>query len=103
MAKSTLSPACKINASNSCFIGMTLSIAFDGVEALMSAIMSLTKKSDSWPTALTTGTGQSIIALQTDSRLNDQRSSGEPPPLPKIIKSAAFPAAFSARTICPGA
>ena len=41
-AKSRRSCACATMASNSSLIGITLSIALDGVDALTSAIMSLT-------------------------------------------------------------
>ena len=44
-------------------------------------------QSFSWPIPVTTGTADAKIARATNSSLNGNRSSGEPPPLAKIIKS----------------
>jgi hypothetical protein len=69
---------------------MTISAAADGVEARMSATKSAMVKSTSWPTAEMMGTGERWMARATDSSLNAQRSSIEPPaddhdgPIPPI-------------------
>src|SRR5579871_5394840 len=81
MAASTLS-------SRLCRVQITNSAAEEGVGARRSATKSAIVMSVSWPTAEITGTEQAAIARATDSVLNVQRSSREPPPRPTINTSA---------------
>ena len=64
------------------------SAAFDGVDALKSAVKSAIVKSVSWPTAEITGISDANIALATFSSLKAHKSSILPPPRPNIIVSA---------------
>ncbi len=59
-----------MRALNSSFAAMTISAAADGVGARTSATKSAMVKSTSWPTAVTTGTGQPAMARATGSWLN---------------------------------
>ena len=60
----------------------------DGVEARTSAARSKSGVSCSWPTAETTGTGQSATARTSRSSENGSRSSKLPPPRASTITSA---------------
>ena len=71
-------------------LGIAISAAAEGVGARKSAVISLIVTSVSCPTAEIIGISHLLIALANNSSLNGQRSSIDPPPRAKIIKSISF-------------